>query len=207
MRVLRIDGTGAYPVRRQTMRFDGSPRLNASTHKRRGFGIVRKVSAMKAVKNGTQKSAKTTAAGKKTAGFTAEERDAMKDRVQELKAEAGGGRASKEDDENAVLAKIAALPERDRVMAERLHTIIKANAPVLSAKTWYGMPAYAKDGNVICFFQSSQRFKTRYSTLGFSDKANLDEGRMWPTAFALVELTPAEEARIISLVKRAVRKD
>ena len=151
---------------------------------------------------------KTTAATeRKTAGLTAEEREAMKDRAEELKAEARRGRASKEDEENAVLAKIAALPERDRAMAERLHTIIKASAPGLSAKTWYGMPAYAKDGNVICFFQSAHRFKTRYATFGFSDKANLDEGRMWPTAFALAELTPAEEARIISLVKKAASKD
>ena len=162
---------------------------------------------MKPVKKGTQKSTETaTATGKKTAGFTAEERDAMKDRVEEMKAEARGGRDSKEDDERAVLEKIAALPERDRAMAGRLHTIIKASAPGLSAKTWYGMPAYAKDGNVVCFFQSSQRFKTRYSTLGFSDKAKLDEGQMWPTAFALLELTPAEEARIVSLVKRAVSR-
>ena len=131
----------------------------------------------------------------------------MKDRVEELKTEARGERASKGDEEKAVLAKIAALPERDRAIAERLHTIIKANAPALSAKTWYGMPAYARNGNVICFFQSAQRFKTRYGTLGFSDKANLDEGNMWPTAFALQELTPAEEARIISLVKKAVSKD
>jgi len=151
---------------------------------------------------------KTTAATeRKTAGLTAEEREAMKDRAEELKAEARRGRASKEDEENAVLAKIAALPERDRAMAERLHTIIKASAPGLSTKTWYGMPAYAKDGNVICFFQSAHRFKTRYATFGFSDKANLDEGRMWPTAFALAELTPAEEARIISLVKKAASKD
>ena len=115
-----------------------------------------------------------------------------------------GPRADKADGESAVLAKIAALPQPDRAMGERLHAIIKANAPALSPKTWYGMPAYAKDGNVVCFFQSAHKFKTRYATLGFSDKANLDEGHMWPTAFALNELTAAEEARIVALVKKAV---
>jgi uncharacterized protein YdhG (YjbR/CyaY superfamily) len=110
----------------------------------------------------------------------------------------------KGDEENAVLAKIAALPQPDRALAERFHAIIKANAPSLSPKTWYGMPAYANDGNVVCFFQSGQKFKTRYATLGFSDKANLDEGHMWPTAFALKELTVAEEAKIAALVKKAV---
>jgi uncharacterized protein YdhG (YjbR/CyaY superfamily) len=128
-------------------------------------------------------------------GFTAEERAAMRERAQELKA-AGG--------ESDVLAKIAEMPEADRVMAERLHTVIKASAPALSPRTWYGMPAYAKDGKVVCFFQSAQKFKTRYATFGFSDKANLDEGAMWPTAFALKELTAAEEARIGALVKQAV---
>ena len=129
----------------------------------------------------------------------------MRERLQELKADARRGRrADKADGENAVLAKIAALPQSDRAMGERLHAIIKANAPALSPKTWYGMPAYAKDGNVVCFFQSAQKFKTRYATLGFSDKANLDEGRMWPTAFALNELTAAEESRIVALLKRAV---
>ncbi|MDQ3867832.1 MAG: DUF1801 domain-containing protein, partial [Actinomycetota bacterium] len=108
------------------------------------------------------------------------------------------------DGENAVLEKIAAMPAPDRAMAKRLHAIIKASAPVLSPKTWYGMPAYAKDGKVVCFFQSAQKFKTRYATFGFSDEANLDEGAMWPTAFALKELTPAEEARIVALVKKAV---
>jgi len=162
---------------------------------------------MKPAKMGSQKSPKSTAAtGKKPAGFTDEERAAMRERLQEVKAEARrGSGAGRADGENAVLAKITALPQPDRAMAERLHAIIKANAPVLSPKTWYGMPAYAqKDGNVVCFFQSAQKFKTRYATLGFSDKANLDEGRMWPTAFALKELTAAEEAKIGALVKKAV---
>jgi uncharacterized protein YdhG (YjbR/CyaY superfamily) len=152
---------------------------------------------MTPAKKGAQKSPKsTTATGKKPKGFTDEERGAMRERLQELNAQADG--------ESAVLAKIAALPQPDRAMSERLHAIIKANAPALSPKTWYGMPAYAKDGNVVCFFQSAQKFKTRYATLGFSDKANLDEGHMWPTAFALKELTAAEEAKICALLKKAV---
>jgi uncharacterized protein YdhG (YjbR/CyaY superfamily) len=158
---------------------------------------------MKPAKKGTQKSRKsTTATEKEPTGFTDEERLAMRERVQELKA--GGRRAGQADGESAVLAKIAALPQPDRAMAERLHAIIKANGPALSPKTWYGMPAYAKDGNVVCFFQSAQKFKTRYATLGFSDKAKLDEGHMWPTAFALKEMTAAEEAKIGALVKKAV---
>jgi hypothetical protein len=154
----------------------------------------------------TQKSARsTTATDKKVEGFTDEERGAMKERAQELKAAARRGpQADKADGESAVLAKIAEMPEPDRAMAERLHAIIKASAPALLPRTWYGMPAYAKDGNVVCFFQSRQKFKTRYATLGFSDKANLDEGAMWPTAFALTELTAAAEARIGALVKKAV---
>jgi uncharacterized protein YdhG (YjbR/CyaY superfamily) len=153
---------------------------------------------MKPAKKDTQKSRKsTTATGKKPKGFTDEERAAMRERLQEL-------RADKADGESAVLAKIAALPQPDRAVGERLHAIIKANAPALSPKTWYGMPAYAKDGNVVCFFQSAQKLKTRYATLGFSDKANLDEGHMWPTAFALKELTAAEEVKIGALVKKAV---
>jgi uncharacterized protein YdhG (YjbR/CyaY superfamily) len=148
----------------------------------------------------TQKSARrTTAINKKSKGFTDEERAAMKERAQELKAE-----ASKADGESAVLAKIAEMLEPDRAMAKRLHAIIKASAPLLSPKTWYGMPAYAKDGKVVCFFQSAQKFKSRYATFGFSDEANLDEGAMWPTSFALKELTAAEEARIGVLVKKAV---
>ncbi|HEX2715812.1 MAG TPA: DUF1801 domain-containing protein, partial [Candidatus Acidoferrales bacterium] len=132
-------------------------------------------------------------------------RAAMKERAQELKAAARPGPgAQKVDGESDVLAKIAAMPEPDRAMAKRLHAIIKASAPALSPRLWYGMPAYAKDGKVVCFFQSAQKFKTRYATFGFSDKANLDEGAMWPTAFALTELTAADEARIGALVKKAV---
>ena len=158
----------------------------------------------KAAKKGTKKSAKSTA-GKALQGFTDEERGAMRERVEELKAAAGRGpRAGKADGESAVLAKIAAMRAPDRAVGERLHAIIKASAPVLSPKLWYGMPAYAKDGKVVCFFQSAQKFKTRYATLGFSDQANLDEGAMWPTAFALKELTAAEEARIGAIVKKAV---
>ena len=143
-------------------------------------------------------------ANKKVTGFTDEERGAMKQRVQELKAAARRGpRADKADEESAVLAKIAEMPETDRAMGERLHAVIKASAPALSPRLWYGMPAYAKDGKVVCFFQSAQKFKTRYATLGFSDKAHLDEGSMWPVAFALTELTAADEARIGALVKKA----
>ena len=141
------------------------------------------------------------ASGSKLKGFTDEERAAMKARAQELKAEARG---DKTDGESAVLAKIAEMPEPDRAMGKRLHAIIKASAPALSPRLWYGMPAYAKDGKVVCFFQSALKFKSRYATLGFSDAANLDEGAMWPTAFALIELTAAEEARISALVKKAV---
>jgi len=147
-----------------------------------------------------KKSAKsTTASGEKPQGFTDAERAAMRARAQEQKAD-----ARKADGESAVLAAIAAMPEPDRAMGERLHAIIKASAPALSPKTWYGMPAYAKDGKVVCFFQSAQKFKTRYATFGFNDAANLDEGAMWPTAFALTELTADDEARIGALVKKAV---
>ncbi|MEJ5202003.1 MAG: DUF1801 domain-containing protein [Anaerolineales bacterium] len=135
----------------------------------------------------------------RSAGFTDEERAAMKERAQELKAE-----AKKVEGESAVLAKIAEMPEPDRTMAEQLHAIIKASAPVLTPRLWYGMPAYARDGKVVCFFQSAQKFNTRYATLGFSDAANLDEGAMWPVAFALTGLTAAEEAKIAALVKKAV---
>ena len=157
-------------------------------------------------KKDTQKSAKsTTAINKKFKGFEDEERVAMKERIQELKAAARRGpRADKADGESAVLAKIAEMPEPDRAMGKRLHAIIKVSAPALSPRLWYGMPAYAKDGKVVCFFQSAQKFKTRYATFGFSDTANLDEGALWPTAFALKELTAAEEAKIGALVKRAV---
>jgi uncharacterized protein YdhG (YjbR/CyaY superfamily) len=146
----------------------------------------------------------------KSTGFTDAERAAMKERAEVLKAEGRRGRRAnkkKVDGEREVLAKIAEMPEADRAMARRLHEIIKANAPALSPKTWYGMPAYAKDGKVVCFFQSAQKFKSRYATLGFSDEANLDEGAMWPTAFALMELTATEEARIVSLVQKAVAQE
>jgi uncharacterized protein YdhG (YjbR/CyaY superfamily) len=136
---------------------------------------------------------------KKSEGFTAEERAAMKERARELKAE-----AQRADGERAVLAKIAEMHGPDRAMAERIHEIVEASAPELSPKTWYGMPAYAKDGKVVCFFQSAQKFNARYATFGFSDKANLDEGAMWATSFALKELTDTEEAKISALVKRAV---
>jgi hypothetical protein len=155
-------------------------------------------------KKNPQKSAKsTTAINKKSKGFTDEERAAMKARAQELKAEARANKNQAEG-ESAVLAAITAMQEPDRAMAMRLHTIITASAPVLWSKTWYGMPAYAKDGNVVCFFQSAQKFKTRYATFGFSDKANLDEGSLWPVAFALKELNATEEARISALVRKAV---
>ena len=149
----------------------------------------------------TQKSAKsTTATDKKSKGFTDEEKAAMKERARELKAE-----AEKADGESAALAAIAAMPEPDRSMAKRLHAIIKGSAPVLSAKTWYGMPAYAnKDGKVVCFFTPASKFKSRYATFGFNDDANLDEGAMWPTSFALKELTVAAEERISVLVRNAV---
>jgi uncharacterized protein YdhG (YjbR/CyaY superfamily) len=148
----------------------------------------------------TQKSAKSpTAGGKKSKGFTAEERAAMKERAQELKAA-----DDKAAGESALLAKIAEMPGPDRAMAKRLHAIIKASAPALSPKTWYGMPAYAKDGKVVCYFQSAHKFKSRYATFGFNDTANLDEGAMWPTSFALTELTATEEAKISALVKKAV---
>ena len=146
--------------------------------------------------NDTQKSAKA---------FTDEERDAIKERAKEVKAAARRGpRADKADGESDVLAKIAEMPEQDRAMAERLHGVIKANAPALSPRLWYGMPAYAKDGKVVCFFQAAQKFKTRYATFGFNDSASLDEGNMWPVAFALTKLTAADEARISALVKKAV---
>jgi uncharacterized protein YdhG (YjbR/CyaY superfamily) len=152
-------------------------------------------------KKATQNSAKrTTESGK---GFTDDERAAMKERAQELKAEARRGKG-KADGETDLLMKIAEMPEPDRALAERLHAIVKASAPDLSPKTWYGMPAYAKGGKVVCFFQSADKFKSRYATVGFSDEAKLDEGAMWPTSFALKKLTAAEEARIVALLKKAV---
>jgi uncharacterized protein YdhG (YjbR/CyaY superfamily) len=151
-------------------------------------------------KKATQKSAKGTTSGKRSKGFTAEERAAMKERAKELKAEAG-----KADGERAVLAKIAELPKPDRDLATRLHAIVKASAPDLSPKTWYGMPAYAnKDGKVVCYFTPASKFKERYATFGFNASANLDEGHMWPTSFALEQLTATEEAKISKLVKKAV---
>jgi uncharacterized protein YdhG (YjbR/CyaY superfamily) len=154
----------------------------------------------------TQKSAKSSTAVDKTSEeWTDEERAAMKERAQEVKAAARRGRrADKADEESAVLAKIAEMPEPDRAMGERVHAVMKASAPALSPKLWYGMPAYAKDGKVVCFFQSAHKFNARYATFGFNDSANLDEGTMWPTAFALTELTAADEARIGALVKKAV---
>jgi uncharacterized protein YdhG (YjbR/CyaY superfamily) len=157
-------------------------------------------------KKGTRKSPKSTSAiGKTFQGFTDDERDAIREHLQELKAERrAGSRANKADEESAVLAQIAAMPGQDRALGERLHAIIKANAPALSPRLWYGMPAYAKDGKVVCFFQSASKFKTRYATLGFQHPANLDEGAMWPVAFALTGLAAAEEARIAALVKKAM---
>ncbi len=153
--------------------------------------------------NKSTKKPATTTTGKASQGFSDEERAAMKERAQELKAAARRGK-NKADGESDVLAKIAEMPEPDRAMAERLHAIIKASAPDLTPRTWYGMPAYAMGDKVVCYFQSPQKFKTRYATLGFSDVANLDEGAMWPTAFALKKLTAAEERRIGALVKKAV---
>src|SRR5919198_1175981 len=152
----------------------------------------------KPARKSSQRSTKPTTT-KKSKGFTAEERAAMKERARELKAEAAGADAEKE-----VLAKIAEMGKPDRVMAQRLHKIIKDSAPDLAPRTWYGMPAYAKEGKVLCFFRAAEKFKDRYATFGFNDVANLDEGAMWPTAFALKELTPTEEARIVALVKQAV---
>jgi len=150
---------------------------------------------MKPAQKGTKQSAKSTSATSK--GFTDEERGAIRDRVQEMKAGKGEG-------ESVVLAKIAEMREPDRTMAKRLHAIIRESAPALTPRLWYGMPAYAKDDKVVCHFQAAAKFKTRYATFGFSDKANLDEGNMWPNAFALKRLTPAEETRISELVKKAV---
>jgi uncharacterized protein YdhG (YjbR/CyaY superfamily) len=158
----------------------------------------------KPAKKGTKKSTKsTTVTGKASKGFTDEERAAMRERAQELKAEARANR-DKAAGESAVLAKIAEMPEADRAMATRLHELIGASAPELSPKTWYGMPAYAKEGKVVCYFTPASKFKERYATFGFNATANLDEGAMWPTSFALKELTATEEARIVALVKKAV---
>jgi uncharacterized protein YdhG (YjbR/CyaY superfamily) len=151
-----------------------------------------------------QKSEKSTTASQATSeGFTAEERAAMKERARELKAEARANR-DREEGERDLLAKIAEMPEPDRALAERIHAIVTATAPALAPKTWYGMPAYAKDGKILCFFQAASKFDARYATLGFNDTANLDDGTMWPTSFALTELTADDEARIAALVKKAV---
>ncbi|HET9768114.1 MAG TPA: DUF1801 domain-containing protein [Thermoanaerobaculia bacterium] len=156
-------------------------------------------------KKATPRSAKSAAAkGKPREGFTDDEREAMKERVKELKAAGRRGSGADADGERDLLAKIAEMREPDRAMGKRLHEIVKAAAPGLSPRTWYGMPAYAKDGKVLCFFQSAQKFKSRYATFGFSDVANLDDGEMWATTFALKKLTAAEEARIAALVKKAV---
>ena len=156
-------------------------------------------------KKNTQTSAKsTTATSTRSKVFTDDERAAMKERARETKADARRGKGAKADGEGDVLAAIAAMPAPDRAMAKRLHAIVLASAPVLTPKTWYGMPAYAKDGQVVCFFQTAAKFKTRYATFGFSDKANLDDGDLWPVAFALKKLTPTAEARIAELVQRAV---
>jgi uncharacterized protein YdhG (YjbR/CyaY superfamily) len=150
-------------------------------------------------KKATQRSAKSTTATRKTSkGFTTEERAAMKERARELKAA-----ANEADAERAVLAKIAEMPKRDRVMGDRFHAIVRASAPELSPRLWYGMPAYTKEGKVVCFFQSADKFKSRYATFGFNDDANLDEGNMWPTSFALTKLTAADEKKIAALVKKA----
>ena len=157
----------------------------------------------KSAKKDTRKSA-NRANDKKTVGFTDAERSAIKERSQELKVESRRGQqGAKKDGESDLLAKIAEMPEPDRAMAERVHEIVRTSAPDLSPKTWYGMPAYAKEGKVVCFFQSADKFKARYATFGFNDTANLDEGAMWPTAFALKELTAAAEAEIAALVKKA----
>jgi uncharacterized protein YdhG (YjbR/CyaY superfamily) len=145
---------------------------------------------------------KPLAAGENADGFTAEERAAMRERAKEVKA--ARSKTGAADDESAVLEKIAAMPPSDRALAERVHALVRGAAPELAPRLWYGMPAYAKDGTVLCFFQDAAKFKARYATLGFSGKANLDEGNMWPTSFALKEVTPADEERIVALVKRAV---
>ena len=163
------------------------------------------VAERKPATKGMQRSAKgTTAAAKASKGFTDEERAAMKERARELKAEARANQ-DREAGERDLLAKIAEMPASDRALAERVHAIVKANAPALSPKTWYGMPAYATDGKIVCFFKSADKFKSRYATLGFEESANLDDGAMWPTSFALKKLTDAEEKKIAALVKKSVR--
>ena len=157
------------------------------------------MTAKKTAKKAVKKAAKASTSEKASKGFTEDERAAMRERARELKAQARG-----EDDEGAVLSKLKEMAAPDRIMGERIHALIKKHAPELAPRTWYGMPAYAKDGNVVCFFQAGTKFKTRYSTLGFSDKAALDEGDIWPSAFALNKLTPAVEAKIVELIRKAV---
>jgi uncharacterized protein YdhG (YjbR/CyaY superfamily) len=182
-----------------------SPQQGFGPSKSKIFNPIQDKELLMSTKNESQKTAESTDANNQASqGFTNDEKAAMRERAKELKAEARASK-NKAEGENAALAAIAAMPEPDRSMAARLHEIIKANAPTLSPKTWYGMPAYAdKDGNVICFFQNASKFNARYATLGFNDKAHLDEGMMWPTSFALKELNAAEEARIAALVKKAV---
>jgi uncharacterized protein YdhG (YjbR/CyaY superfamily) len=194
------------PVSEGTMSLGANPRLlTASLRSRRPDERAAPAQdGTMSARKATQKSAKSTTVKKKSTGFSDEERAAMKERAQELKAEARRSRAGKADGESDVLAKIAEMPEADRAMATRLHELVKASAPALLPKTWYGMPAYAEEGKVVCFFQSAHKFKSRYATFGFSDEANLDEGNMWPTSFALKDLTAAEEARIGALVEKAV---
>jgi uncharacterized protein YdhG (YjbR/CyaY superfamily) len=155
-------------------------------------------------KSAAKSSGQSSATSKKVEGFTAEEKSAMKDRVKEMKAAARRGSGADVDPEGEVLAKIAEMAASDRAMANRIHAIVKATAPMLTPRLWYGMPAYSKDDKVLCFFQSGQKFKTRYATLGFSDKSNLDEGEVWPVVFAIKELTPSAEARIAALLKKAI---
>lgn len=176
------------------------------THERGGGMVKKQDRGTRSRAKGTPGSGKRTSPPDKAAGkFTAEERAAMKERARELKSAARDGVGGKSaDGEREVLAKIAEMPEGDRSLAERLHALVRAKAPELSPRTWYGMPAYARHGDVVCFFQGARKFKTRYATLGFSDKAHLDEGAMWPTAFALTELTADGEARIAALLKRAL---
>jgi uncharacterized protein YdhG (YjbR/CyaY superfamily) len=161
-------------------------------------------STSKSTQRGTSKTAKRAAPAETGSGFTDDEKLAMKERARELKAASRRGEDDRKEGEREVLAKIAQMAEPDRSMARRIHDLVTSSAPELTPRTWYGMPAYAKDGNVICFFQNAGKFKARYSTLGFNDKAKLDEGTMWPTGFAITRLTPADEARIVALVRRAV---
>jgi uncharacterized protein YdhG (YjbR/CyaY superfamily) len=201
IRVVAAIPPSAAPVRRLA----AAPKRACTTDGCRGKvrATIEELARRPAMKDTRKPARRTTTTGDASAGFTDAERAAMKERARELKAASRSG-AAKADGERDVLAKIAEMPDRDRQMAERLHGLVKAHAPGLSPKTWYGMPAYARDGKVICFFQSADKFKARYATLGFSDEANLDDGTMWPTSFALRGLTTADEARIAALLKKAV---